>query len=96
MLLDYQGKFNNILDEPKNNLNELKTEFCKLESDLLISRNVNDKLTAKLVLLEQNCHAKEQYSRREASKDRAFLLRWEIKASNKSTDVLDAIDGLVN
>ena len=27
MLLDYQGKLNNILDELKNNLNELKTKF---------------------------------------------------------------------
>ena len=52
MLLDYQGKFNYILDELKNNLNELKTKFCKLESDLHISRNVNDKLIEKLVVLE--------------------------------------------
>ena len=40
MLLDYQGKFYNILDELKNNLNELKTKFCKLESGVHISRNV--------------------------------------------------------
>ena len=64
MLLDYQGKFNNILDELKINLNELKTKFCKLESDLHISRNVNDKLSDKLVVLERKCHANEQYSRR--------------------------------
>ena len=65
MLLDYQGKFNNILDELKNDLNELKTKFCKLESDLHISRNVNDKLSDKLTVLERKCHANEQYSRRE-------------------------------
>ena len=59
MLLDYQGKFNNILDELKNDLNELKTKFCKLESDLHISRNVNDKLSDKLVVLEQKYHANE-------------------------------------
>ena len=45
MLLDYQGKFKNILDELKNDLNELRTKFRKLESDPHISRNVNDKLT---------------------------------------------------
>ena len=44
MLLDYQGRLNNILDELKNDLNELKTKFCKLKSDQHISRNVNDKL----------------------------------------------------
>ena len=52
MLLDYQGKFNDFLDELKNDLNELKTKFCKLESDLHISRNANDKLIDKLVVLE--------------------------------------------
>ena len=65
MLLDSQGKFNNILDELKNDLNELKTKFSKLESDLHISRNVNDKLSDKLAVLERKCHANEQYSRRE-------------------------------
>ena len=65
MLLDYQGKLNNILDELKINLNELKTKFCKLESDLHIPRNVNDKLSDKLVVLERKCHASKQYSRRE-------------------------------
>ena len=34
MLLDYQEKLHHILDELKNGLNELKTKFCKLESDL--------------------------------------------------------------
>ena len=52
MLLHYQGKFNNILDELKNYLNELKTKFCKLESDLHISRNVNDKLLIVLEVLD--------------------------------------------
>ena len=51
MLLDYQGKFSNILDELKNDLNELETKFCKHESDLHISRNINDKLSDKLVVL---------------------------------------------
>ena len=65
VLLDYQGKFNNILDELKNELNELKTKFSKGESDLHSSGNVNDKLTDKLVVLERKCHANEQYSRKE-------------------------------
>ena len=64
MLVDYQGKFSNILDELKINLNQLKTKFCKRESDLHISRNVNDKLSDKLVVLERKCHTNEQNSRR--------------------------------
>ena len=65
MLLDYQAKFNNILDKLKNDLNELKSKFCKLESDLYISRKVNNKLLDKLVVPKRKCHANELYSRRE-------------------------------
>ena len=52
ILLVYRGKFNNVLDELKKDLTELKTKFCKLQSDQHISRNVNDKLSDKLVVLE--------------------------------------------
>ena len=52
ILLVYRGKFNNVLDELKKDLTELKTKFCKFESDQHISRNVNDKLSDKLVVLE--------------------------------------------
>ena len=65
MLIDYQGKPNNSLDELKNHVNKLKTELWKFESDLHISRNVNDKLSDKLVVLERKCHANEQYSKKE-------------------------------
>ena len=37
LLLDYQGKFNSILDDLKNNFDELKTKFTKLVADLNIS-----------------------------------------------------------
>ena len=97
MLLDYQGKFNNILDKLKNNLNELKTNLCKLESDLHISRNLNDRLKNKLVVLERKCHANEQYSRRE----RLEILSIPAKVGDKDIEkkvleVLDAIDAPVN
>ena len=48
-----------------NELKELKTDFCKLESELAISRNVNNKLTKQLILAERKCWANEQYSRPE-------------------------------
>ena len=48
-----------------NELKELKTDFCKLESELAISRNVNNKLTKQLILAERKCWANEQYSHRE-------------------------------
>ena len=51
MLQNFVRHFANQ-DELKNHLNELKTKFCKLESDLHISRNVNDKLLIVLEVLD--------------------------------------------
>ena len=48
LLLDYQGKFNSILDDLKNNIDQLKSRFTKLEVDLNIFRNVNSKLSDSL------------------------------------------------
>ena len=66
MVLDYKEKFDSTLSATTDELKELKTDFRKLESDLLISRNVNDKLTKQLILIERKCWANEQYSRRES------------------------------
>ena len=97
MLLDYQGQFNNILDELKNDLNELKTNFCKLKSDLHISRNVNDKLSHKLVVLERKCHANEQYSRRECLEISGISAEVRDKDIEKKVlEILDVIDAPVN
>ena len=98
MLLDSQGKFNNILDELKNDLNELKTKFSKLESDLHISRNVNDKLSDKLAVLERKCHANEQYFRRECLKISGIpaIIVGDKDIEKKVLEVLDAIGAPVN
>ena len=70
--LDYQGKFNNILHDLKKDISDLKSDlsglksdFSKLEADIQVSRNINSKLTERLVTLEVRCYANEQYSRRE-------------------------------
>ena len=64
-LLDYQDKLNAILDDLKNNFDELKAKFTKLEADLNKSRNVNSKLSDRVINVEGKCFANEQYSRRE-------------------------------
>ena len=97
MLLGYQGKLNNILDELKSNFNELKNKFCKLESHLHISRNVNDKLSDRLGAPEQKCHANEWYSRMECLK----ILGIHAEVGNKDIEekvleILDAINAPVN
>ena len=94
MLLDYQGKFNKILDELKNNLNELKTKFCKLESDLHISRNVNDKLTDNWQFQNENVMLMNSTPEENVSKYQAFLLKWGIKTLKKSTGGFGCNQGL--
>ena len=91
MFEDYQGKFNNILVELNNDLNELKTKSCKLESDLHISGNVNDKLTDKLVVLERKCHVNEQYPRRQCLEISGIpALVGDTNIDKKVQEVLDA------
>ena len=64
MVLDYKERFDSTLSAITDELKELKTDFCMLESDLAISLNVNGKLTKQVILVERKCWAKEQYSRR--------------------------------
>ena len=74
-VVDNQGKFNKIFDEPKDDLNELKTKLCKLESDLHISRNANNKLSDKLVIFHKT---------RMSQNIAKFLLKWGIRTLKKS------------
>ena len=70
--LEYQGKFNNILDDLKkdifdlkSDLSGLKSDFSKLEADIQVTRKVNSKLSERLMTMERRCYANEHYSRRE-------------------------------
>ena len=70
--LDYQGKFNKILDDFKKDISDLKSDlswlksdFSKLEADIQVSRNVNTKLSERLLTMGRRCYANEQYSWRE-------------------------------
>ena len=65
MVLDYKERFDSTLSAITDELKELKTDSRKLESDLAISRYVNNQLTNQLILVERKCWANKQYSRRE-------------------------------
>ena len=52
-----QNKLDSTLSAINDELKELKTDFRMLESGLAISRNVNDRLTKQLVLVERKCWA---------------------------------------
>ena len=61
------------------------------------TRNVNDKPTDKLVVLQRKCHANEQYSRRECLKILGIPAEVGDKDIEKKVlEVLDAIGAPVN
>ena len=62
LLLDYRGKSDSIVDDLKNNFDDLKTKLTKLEADLNISRNVNSKISDRVINVERKSFANEQHS----------------------------------
>ena len=65
MVVDYQNKFDNMLSNINAELTSLRDRFTKMESQLLVTRRVNDNLVKQNRILERKCAANEQYSRRE-------------------------------
>ena len=58
---EYQAKFNSTVASIEN----LKSDFRRLESELSISRSVNSNLCDRVTSLERPCWANNQYTRRE-------------------------------
>ena len=65
MLIDYQNKFDNMLSSINAELTSLRDRFPKMESQLLVTRRVNDNLVKQTGILERMCAANEQSSRPE-------------------------------
>ena len=63
--MDYQNNFDNVLNNANSELLDLKNKFTKLQSDLKISRNVDNKLFDQVAWLERKCWESEKFSRRE-------------------------------
>ena len=64
-VLEYQNKFDNMLSNMNTELTSLRDRFTKMESQLLVTRSVNDNLLKLNRTLERKCAANEQYPRRE-------------------------------
>ena len=90
MVLDYEERFGSTLSAITDELKEIKTDFRELESDLAISRNVNDNLTKQLILVERKCWANERYSRREC------LEISRISESIQNDDLEDCVTKILN
>ena len=68
LALEYQSKFESTLssiNDIKTDLSELRKYYEKLESDVIITKQVNTKLCDKMKFLERQCWVNERYSRRE-------------------------------
>ena len=61
MVLDYKERFGSTLSARNDELNELKTDFCKPGIEPAISRNVNEKLTQQFILVERKYWANWQW-----------------------------------
>ena len=87
LVIDYHNKFDTALNNMNSELLGLKNEFTKLESDLEISRNVNNKLVDQVTKLEWKSWENEQYSKRECI---------EISGISQSIEQLDLEKTLLN
>ena len=65
LVIDYQNKYDIVLNNINYELLDLKNKFTKLESDLEISTNVKNKLVDQVTRLKRKCWENKQYSRRE-------------------------------
>ena len=65
MVIEYQNKFANMLLNINAELTFVRDRFTKMESQLLVTRRVNDNLVKQNLILERECATNEQYSRRE-------------------------------
>ena len=65
LALDYQQKYDITLDKISKELAELRKSYNKLESDLAITKAVNELLRNQIITLERQCWRNTQYSRRE-------------------------------
>ena len=64
LALDYQQKYDITLDKISKELAELRKSYNKLESDLAVTKAVNESLRNQILTLERQCWSNAQYSRR--------------------------------
>ena len=68
LALDYQQKYDITLDKIRKELAELRKSYNKLESDLAITKAVNESLRNQILTLERQCWSNAQYFRRKTLK----------------------------
>ena len=93
LVMDYQNKFDTVVNNINSELLDLKNKFIKLQSDLKISRNVNNKLVDQVTRLDRKCWVNEQSSRRDCTEISGMPQSIKhIDLEKKVLKVLDIID----
>ena len=65
MVLNYDKTMESTLVDLNKEISKISKNFEKLESELSISKTVNNALPKRVIQLEKQCWRNEQYSRRE-------------------------------
>ena len=65
MVLNYDKTIESTLADFNKEISKINKSFEKLESELSISKTVNNALHKRVIQLEKHCWRNEQYSRRE-------------------------------
>ena len=63
MVLNYDKTMESTLADLNKEISKIKKNFEKLESELSISKTVNNALHKRVIQLEKQCWRNEQYSR---------------------------------
>ena len=81
----------------KHDLSGLKSDFSKVETDIQVTRNVNSKLSERLVTEQRKCYANEQYSKRECLEISGIPASVADKdLESKALEILEEIEVPVN
>ena len=65
LVLQLESEMNSNITELTSEIRELVAQMKKVETDVAIVKNVNEKLVNQLIETERQCWANAQYSRRE-------------------------------
>ena len=65
IVLSLQSKLEDVLENMSTEIKELNSNFARVEAELAVARNVNNKLMERVVDTERQTWATAQYSRRE-------------------------------
>ena len=63
LVLQLESEMNSDIKQLTSGIRDLVTQMKKVEADVAIVKNVNEKLVNQLIETEQHCWANTQYSR---------------------------------